>query len=98
LVEVHQKPVRLLIVEMQFIAVRAEERSRDGDGSSFVSINERVILRQAFQKSCSFLNDVGIISSLRPRKRRLERTNIANSERSAKPQDRPAVRNQNFLN
>jgi hypothetical protein len=70
LVEVRQERKRIEIVELQPVAVDSQERSRHGHGGAFVSIHERVVLREAFPESRRFLNQVDVVSAGAPSRTR----------------------------
>ena len=61
LVEVRQEQKRIAIVELQPVAVDSQERCRHGHRNPLVSINERVVLREALPESSRLLNQVTVI-------------------------------------
>src|ERR1039458_3409528 len=73
LVEVRQEQKRIEIVELQPVAVDSQERCRHGHRNPLVSINERVVLREALPESSRLLNQVTVIPAAGSSQGRLDR-------------------------
>lgn len=72
LVEVRQERERVQVVELQPIAVDSQERCCHGHREAFVSIHERMVLREALPQSGRFLNRVAVVSAAGPSRSRLQ--------------------------
>lgn len=55
----------LAIVELQPVSVHLQECCRNRHCNAFVAVHKGMILRQAFPRRGGFLNDVGIVATLR---------------------------------
>ena len=63
-VQLDQPRIGLGIIKNQFITVYHQEHRCRGKSSPLVSVNEWVILREAFEESCRFFDHVLIITGL----------------------------------
>jgi len=62
LVKVHQERKRVEVVELQPVAVDSQERRRHGHRDAFVSIHERMVLREALPQNRRLRWDIGSLS------------------------------------
>lgn len=65
------------------VAVNSEKNIDHGEPDPFVSIHERVVLNQAFQKRGGLMNQSVVIPRLRTMQSRFQRTRIADARRAA---------------
>ena len=63
LVEVQQERKRIGIVEFQPVAIDLEEGGCHRHSDTFVTVHERMVLREALPESGRFLNQVTIVSA-----------------------------------
>jgi hypothetical protein len=66
-VKANQEREGLDVVEVQPISVYFQKCCRPSHRDALVAVHERMILRQALPKCSRFLNDVGVITTLRSR-------------------------------
>ena len=92
LVEVHQERKRIKIVELQPVAVDSQERCRHGHRNPLVSIDERVVLREALPESSRFLNQVAVVPAAGSSQGRLQSAVIPDTVRATE------ARNQSCAN
>ena len=71
LVEVQQERKCVGVVEFQPVAVDVEESGCHGHCDKFVSIHERMVLREALPESGGFLNQVTVVPAAGSRQSRL---------------------------
>jgi len=83
-VKVGQELIRFEVIEFQTEAVDVQEGGGDGNGRSLVSIDERVILGEAFEQGSRLLDDVPVVATLRPGQGCFEGSAVANSRGPAK--------------
>ena len=77
-------------------AVHQKKRERRREGYALVPVDERVVLRKAFPKRRRLLDQVAIVARLRPKKRRLKQSRIADARRAAVAGDQVIMDSEDF--
>src|SRR6266480_7758583 len=81
--ELEQGVVDRCRVGREYVAVDSQEDIDHGESDSFVAVDERMVLNETFQECCGFVDDRVVVTSLRSRQCRFERSGVANARSAA---------------
>lgn len=96
LIESMQKAPGRLGVGGDSDAIDCEKGINRRKGSTFVAVDEGMILRQTLPQGCGLGDQVGVIAALRPEHGRLKLTEIAHPGRAAIARDLIIMHRQQF--
>jgi hypothetical protein len=96
LVEPDNKSVRLLRTGRETRAVDGEKGIRGGESRALVAVDEGTVLRKTLPERGSFLNQVGVISGLRPVEAGFQQPRISDALGAAVALDLVGVHGQDF--
>lgn len=87
---------QIFVVIPQFVSAASEEKRCHEQRGSLVSVDKAVIGCKRMEKGRRFLRDETIVTGIRARDRRFDRTNVPHPRTAAK-RKRMIVRQKNFL-
>lgn len=97
LIQSEQEAVGGEVIEFETKAVHAQEGGSHSDRDSLVAVDERMILRKAFEQRRGLLDDILIVAALWSCQRRLQCRAITQAGRAAKDGEQAFVCGENLL-
>ena len=85
LVKVQQERNRVGVIEFQAVAVNSKESRRHGHRDTFVSIHERMVLRETLPQNGCVLSHVAVVPAARSGQCRLQRSTIPDPSDASEP-------------
>jgi len=95
--ESDENGVRVIGVDFHSPAIQSEEHVGREECNTLVSIDERVVHEQRFEKGCRHRREVFVIACLRPKEGTLQEPQIPNSPRTSECLDQSLVNRENFI-